>query len=492
MMTMYMFQKIRLLVEQNKSDREIARELGINRKTVKKYRQTNAPPHYTSRTRPTREDPFQAFSVAVAAICEKTPSITADEVFMLIKAEGYRGSLRTIERRLARIKAAKPKERFFEQEYEPGEQAQFDFKEEVELKFVDGPRIVHLHFGTLPYSDFFAIHAYPFKNYEAFIDGVASFFETCGGLTKNIRFDNLAPCVSKVLRGSKRVYTEAFSKAANYYGFGLLPCSPGKGSDKGDVEREIRTQIRRLKNQISHTDKVFKDFSDLNMWLNDFCPRFRTEKTSKLWLDERRYLKPQPPRRTDILSKVITTLVTPYGTTRLSRSTYSVSDEHIGKAVRVVAGPFSVDIYLVGDDQRHIASHPRKPDGENSILLSHVITSLVRKPQAMVRWAHREILFPKPIFRRYYSRLQKKFGYDAERIYLKTINLIQHTTLSEIAAAIELWFDQESQTPFEDIRELSVGSGHRPAQVPEQTSLCPVLSFYDSLIPSPIEEVTNL
>jgi hypothetical protein len=38
-------------------------------------------------------------------------------------------------------------------------------------------------------------------------------------MTQGIRFDNLSPVVKKVLEGSKRIYTDAFSRAALYYGF---------------------------------------------------------------------------------------------------------------------------------------------------------------------------------------------------------------------------------------------------------------------------------
>ncbi|MHA0110705.1 hypothetical protein ACXYUI_26600, partial [Klebsiella pneumoniae] len=61
---------------------------------------------------------------------------------ILLRKEGYSGSLRTTERRLARLQGEKPKERFFEQVYQPGEQAQFDFKEQVPLPFHEGIRVV--------------------------------------------------------------------------------------------------------------------------------------------------------------------------------------------------------------------------------------------------------------------------------------------------------------------------------------------------------------
>ena len=236
MISKYMFQKVRALHRQQVSNRQIAKQLGIDRKTVAEYLTMNAPPKYTPREGGrTRVDPFADFDGLVASLLAAAPKLTAAEVFVAAKEHGYCGSVRTVGRRLAALKAAWPKERFFDQEYQPGEQAQFDFKETVRLPFVDGERIVHLHFGTLPFSDFFWIKGYGFKTFEAFMDGFHSFCEKAGGMPENIRFDNLSPCVRKVLKGNERLYTEAFDRATEYYGFGRLPCAPAKGSDKEDT-----------------------------------------------------------------------------------------------------------------------------------------------------------------------------------------------------------------------------------------------------------------
>jgi hypothetical protein len=112
----------------------------------------------------------------------------------------------------------------------------------------------------------------------------------------------------------------------------------------------------------------------------------------------------------------------------------------------------------------------------------------VRKPHALVRWAHRAILFPSPVCDQFYSRLQKIEGYGAEREYLRAINLIHHTTLPEIIAGMELVLETQSQKLFDDLRTLLLGE-RRPAEIIDITSrfnqnpLQPELSQYDSLIP---------
>lgn len=485
MVSLFMFHRIRQLVSEKKSDLAISRELGIDRKTVAKYRASNAPPQYKQRSRPTKDDPFEAHAQRALDLVTRCPDLSGSEVYEYLVREGYPGSERTVQRRLAKLIGQKPKERFFEQVYEPGEQSQFDFKESVELPFYDGPRICHLHFGTLPFSDKFFIKGFSSRTYEAFMDGCHSFFERIGGLTEKIRIDNLSPCVSKVLKGNKRKYTKAFERAIKYYGFEVLPCRPGKGSDKGDVEREIRTWARRIKNLVKVQAVVFRGFDHLNDWLYQFCFERQRSRDDSRFLAEREKLKPLPTRDDDVICTTATALASPWGTVRIERlkAAYSVPDEAIGQECRVVVSAFDVKIYQASHDQKLLAAHDRLAEGKASINIEHVIKSLVRKPGAMVRWAHREILFPNAIFRQFYRFLQGQ-GEFPEREFLKAINLIHYATLSEISVAMELVMETAVENPFEELKMLLLIDGHRPQlHAIDQVPLVPDLKQYDQLIP---------
>ena len=486
-----MFDEVRKLRASGMSQAQIARKLGIDPKTVGKYVRLNTPPKYGLRNVSTREDVFSPFVDKIKEWLVRTPNLTDQEIYEFLIPEGYKGSERTVNRYMKRLRQPDAKERFFEQEYEPGEQSQFDFKELVELPFTDGVRIVYLHFGTLPYSDTCRVRGYPFKNYECFMDGIHSFFEELGGMTHGIRFDNLSPVVKKVLEGSKRIYTEAFSRAADYYGFNLLPCTPAKGSDKGDVERDIRTYASRIRKRVSHDSVVFRDWQHLNEWLLIFMLERETQTTQTKRIQEQAFFNPLPPREEGILCKVQLGPASAYGLIRIANSAYSVPDALIGMGCKAVIGPYDIKISPIAAEHRRVpvTVHPRKPDGEHSLPLEHVLPSLVRKPHAMVRWAHRDILFPSPICRAFYDRLKKIEGYSAEREYLRAFNLIHHVCLSEIITAMELILETKSQKMFEDLRELLLGE-RRPSPVIDITSrlrqspLQPELSEYDCLIPN--------
>jgi transposase len=246
MIIMKEFCKIRALARDGVNKSEIARRLHIDRKTVAKYLRENNPPSYAKRQSPTRKDPLLPFEKIIAYWHSSVSDLTGRDIYEKLVLEGYKGSERSVYRRLKHLRASEDKERFFQQSYEAGEQCQFDFKEKVILPFRDGDMAVHLHFGTLPHSGFFFISAWRFKTYEAFAEGAHRFFIQAGGIPRNVRIDNLSPCVAKVLKGDNRIYTSHYNRFMEYYGFETLPCRPGVGSDKGDVEREIRTHTARI------------------------------------------------------------------------------------------------------------------------------------------------------------------------------------------------------------------------------------------------------
>lgn len=484
MVSPYMFQRVRELVGAGKSNSEISRELAINRKTVAKYRASNSPPEYKRRSLSTKVDPFEAYRHEVSRLQNLCPGLTGSEIFERLVQLGYRGSERTVHRKLQAIGAKKPKERFFQQVYEAGEQSQFDFKERIQIPFVGGTKICHLHFGTLPHSGIFWIKAFPNRTYESFMDGCHTFFERIGGMTEKIRFDNLAPVVKKVLAGDRRIYTLAFQRALNHYGFKPLPCRPGKGSDKGDVEREIRTNASRIENLVKVEGHIFSDYDALNLWLKGYCEARHSDQAISKFRAEQVTLKPLPRRDDDVISHVAFGTVTPWGSLRIDRlkASYSVPDEAIGAQCRLVVSAFDVRIFRADHDGDLITTHDRLEEGQSSIKLEHVIRSLVRKPGAMVRWAHKDTLFPNKSFRDFYSYL-KGIAEFPEREFLKSVNLIQYATLSEIGVAMDLVMESGTTDPFEEVKKLVVNNGHNPSTaIADQRPLAPDLKQYDQLI----------
>jgi transposase len=482
---MYNFNKVRELRKQGKSFSAIGRQLGINRRTVAKYLDSNTPPKYSPRERSGRQDLLNDFRLNLIAKLEIVPKWSGEEAYAWLKGSGYKGSLRTVERELRIIRGEKPKERFFDQEYEPGAQCQFDFKEKVVLPFLDGDKIVQIHFATLPHSDACVMKGYPQKNYECFMDGVHSFFEVIGGMPDAIRFDNLSPCVKKVLPNGKRLYTKHFEAAIMYYDFEALPCSPGKGNEKGDVERDIQTHSRQFLNFVKINGITFESFIHLNQIMFEY---FERTLTTEKYLEEVKHLNVLPPRDEDVLCRVEENKASPFGMVKFGLSLYTVPDEVIGVKCRIVGTPTEIKITRL-DTNQLITSHARVADGTNGIKLEHIIKSILRKPRAMINWAHKEVLFPDIILKKYYDKLKKQDQViGPEKEYLKILNLIHYVTLPEIIIAVDLVLQSGKPHSFEEIKSLLLNE-RRPDNVYDiaskfnQEPITTNLKDYDLLIP---------
>jgi transposase len=478
--SMDQFRKVKKLGCKGNSQSEIARELGLNRKTVAKYLKQKDPPKYKARCQPTRQSPISGFEKQIELALERAPNLSAAEVYEHITESGYQGSERTVQRYFNKLDSSRSKERFFEQVYEPAEQAQFDFKECIKIPFSNGVKTVHLHFSTLPFSDAFFIRAYPQRTYECYMDGIHEFFESLGGQPRAIRIDNLAPCVKKVLKGSERLYTKAFEQAIAHYEFEVLPCSPGKGNEKGDVERDIRTFASRILNLIALEDLKFTDFDHLNSWLRGYCEKRWSESTKERLDVEKSHLEALMPRSEEILCRVSEGTVNKYGVVKIVKSQYSVPDSWIGSRVKIVSGPYNV---TVTRDKESVL-HPRKVEGEHSLDLSHILPSLLRKPQAMLRWSHKQVLFQHKTFATLYDFLKKQKALVSlpEVEFLKVVNLTLSHPFDDVCTAIELCMENPEALFSSQVSGL-LTTQHRPPI--EQPNLPPIqcnLEQYDQFL----------
>jgi transposase len=132
------------------------------------------------------------------------------------------------------------------QTHPPGAEAEVDFGEFYSLVAGDwvkcwmfvmrlshSGRAFHAAFGT--------------QAQEAFLEGHVLAFDHFGGVPGRIRYDNLKPAVTRILKGRDRDEAERFVVLRSTYGFESFFCQPGvKGAhEKGGVEGEIGRFRRR-------------------------------------------------------------------------------------------------------------------------------------------------------------------------------------------------------------------------------------------------------
>ena len=120
----------------------IALELGIDRKTVRKYltRGLEAPVYGPRQPRPRRIDPFVPY---LRERVEAWPGLTGRRLFRELKERGYRGGYTAVTDALRELRP--PPAPAFEVRFEtpPGDQAQVDFAQ-FRVAFADEPGVTRI------------------------------------------------------------------------------------------------------------------------------------------------------------------------------------------------------------------------------------------------------------------------------------------------------------------------------------------------------------
>lgn len=475
---MYTFNKIQKYKLSGKNISQIAREENLDWKTVQKYFNSESPPEIKKRSYKTRVDPLVSFYEKIHDL-KKIKDLSYWDIYNELVLKGYIGSYHTVRRYLKSIETF-PRERFFEQEYSPGHELQVDFKEDLLVRMDGKEVLVNLFVASFPYSGKIFIKSFPGLNFECFANGLASSFEYYGGIPHRVRQDNLKPCVSSVLKGKSRIYTEKYSQFIEYYGYEVSSCNPGKGNEKGHVERDIRTFTQRIKSRLKIEEIEFNNYDDLNHWILQTVESFQTAISEK-FNEEKKFLSPLRPRRPELESHATTVSGSKYGTIRFGKSVYSVPDGYIDQNILVVASAYTVDLFNLLKKQR-VASHPRLKDGSESILIEHVVYSLFRKPSALLSWRHRDIILKDEVIGQFYLQIKKQDPHNAEKKLLQVLNLLQHVDLLTIKAAIELWMEgPQTLSAFEFVYDI-IFTERRPQRDYHQQKIEPQLHHYDQFI----------
>ncbi|MBU6461071.1 MAG: IS21 family transposase [Proteobacteria bacterium] len=230
------FVEIQVLHRQGMSIKEIARELGVSRNTVRKYlRLPCTYPSYQQRgARPSKLDSFKAY------LDERMKSadpkrIPVPVLYQEIKEQGYQGKLRILNTYIAqaypRNKVQEPLVRF---ETAPGQQMQVDF-----TTIRRGARALKAFVAILGYSRAAYVHFFTDERSESWITGLIGAFEYFGGVCREVLFDN-----AKCIVIERNVYGEGLHRwhpdllgLSKQYGFKPKACKPYRAQTKGKVER---------------------------------------------------------------------------------------------------------------------------------------------------------------------------------------------------------------------------------------------------------------
>lgn len=243
-------------VRSGESDRRIARDLGISRTTVRKYREWADAQGYLQLDRPIPDDATLAAALGpgpqppratssvepyreiVQRLLDQRVEMTA--IFQRLQDDhSYTGSYSSVRRYVHRLRPSEP-EAVVRVHTAPGEEAQVDFGSAGKLYDPSSGRVrtAYVFVATLCYSR----HQYAELVFEqkvpTWIGLHRRAFESWGGVPKRVVPDNLKAAVTKVLVHDP-VLGEAYRRMAQHYGFVISPTRPRSPRHKGKVESGV-------------------------------------------------------------------------------------------------------------------------------------------------------------------------------------------------------------------------------------------------------------
>jgi len=220
--------------------RKIARAMGVDRKTVRKYLTEAEPKRQEEkpRGRPVLEVVGPRIDELLGEWKPRTTPkqrITSPLVHRQLLAEGYEVGERTVRGYLSEKRRQK-KEVYVPLVHRPGDDAQIDFFE-VTVEEGGIMRKAWKFLVRLMHSGRDFIHIYDRCDQLSFLDGHVRAFAYLGGVPKRMVYDNLSAAVKR--RAGMihdRELTDAFRSLVSYYLFEPCFARPGEGHDKGGVE----------------------------------------------------------------------------------------------------------------------------------------------------------------------------------------------------------------------------------------------------------------
>ncbi|HAX72501.1 MAG TPA: IS21 family transposase [Firmicutes bacterium] len=384
------YERIRYLyVHEKKSQREIARLLGISRTTVRKYCDGTVLPSIrkegSGRKSHIVTDEVITF-IEECLLDDKREKLkkqrhTAKRIHSrLVEELDFTGGESTVRRVVASMKDKLPKA-FIPLSYEPAEAAQIDWGEAT--IYLSGERIkVNLFCMRLCYSAGIFVKAYFRQNEESFLDGNLSGFEFFNGVPQKLIFDNAKVAVKEGF-GVHAKPQARYKSFAAHYAFTPEFCNIASGHEKGLVEGLVGW-VRR--NHLVPLPRV-KTLDELNAFLIKKCTLYydhqikeRKQTVGEMFEVEANFLTTLPAYRFDV-SRSITVKADQFSTVKFDYNYYSVPIEYAGKSVSIKG--FGNDVYIYYQHQK-IAHYQRQyVRGETFYTLDHYMKLIEQRPRSV-------------------------------------------------------------------------------------------------------------
>jgi transposase len=351
----------------------IADALGVHRDTVQRAIESERFGIRAARPRPSQLDPYLPF---IRETLTRYPKLRASRLHEMLRQRGYQGSVVQLRRIVAKLRPSTTAEAYLRLRTLPGEQAQADWGCFGQIDVARSKRALSCFVMVMSWSR--ALHAVFTldQTLESFLRGHVEAFAFFRGVVRNVLYDNLRSAVLE-RRGDAIRFHPRLLELCSHYHFAPRPVTPGRGNEKGRVER----QIQYLRTSF-FAARSFRDVEDLNAqfrsWREEIAHNRRVPgerfTVAEALEREREALLPLPehPFETDLV-RAVRSSKTPY--VRFDRNLYSIPHDLVRKPLTLVA---SSDTVRILDGVREVARHARSWGSEECIEDPSHVEALVR------------------------------------------------------------------------------------------------------------------
>ena len=366
------------------SIRQIARDLGVSRNTVRKYVDADGEPRRREagkRAQPVLEEVRERIDEIVLEWGQRTTPkqrITGTLVHKQLLEEGCQVGSTTVRAYLAEKRRAR-QEVYLPLVWRAGDAAQVDFFE-VTVEVAGERRKAWLFVLHLMYSGRDFGWLYERCNQVAFLDGHVRAFEHFGGVAQRCIYDNLKAAVKRRL-GLERELSARFLALCSHYLFEPCFARPGEGHDKGGVEARGKNVRLQHLTPIPCGESLAAIAAQLVQQL-DAASASRVDqqgRTVAQRFDEERALLRALPERPFEARQVELVGVSRQALVRVDGAQYSVPSHWAGSPATAYVGV--ADIVLEWREERITLA--KRPRGSRTVRYQHYLDELAKKPQAV-------------------------------------------------------------------------------------------------------------
>jgi len=451
---------------------------GMDVKTARKYMVAGKLPselvkshHWSS-----QPDVFLEVWTEIERFLKEAPRLQAktmlEHLIRKYPGEFKKNQLRTLQRRFRhwRSENGKNKSVIFCQKHKPGKQSQSDYTVMNSLDVtIHGETFRHIVFHfMLVYSRWESINICYTESFDSLVQGYEKAVWELGYSSKEHRTDNLTAAVKR-----DKSFTNRWTLVMKHYGVRPSRNNPGESHENGSIEKSNHLfKVAVEQALILRGYRDFKTLDDYRTFLEKIALGRNSERKEALDKEIPR-LKELPDDKW-YSPKIRPVTVTSSSIIYVDSIPYSVPSRLIGYALKAHIFPDKIELYY---GHKQLQSMPKSNDAY-AINYRHIIDSLVRKPGAFSHYKYKQALFPRDVFRQAYDCLLAKRPHDADKSYLKLLQLAKFNGEAVVAQELKLILEAgETPTEFHIKERLSIKT-----VIPEVIVIQPDLSQYDLLL----------